>query len=107
MVRTCILAAALAAGGLVAASPMTPAAAGVSIGVSAGPAHVGYAKVGYREWRRGPRVVYRPYRPYRYGYRAYRAPALGVYPAVGVVVAPAPRAYRRCWINRRGYRVCS
>jgi hypothetical protein len=100
MVRNYVLAAALAGAGLLAAAPTTPAQAGVAVGVgvSVGPVHAGYTPVYYRRYY-GGRRYYRPYayRPYR---RAYRRPAIGVY------VAPAPRYYRRCWINRYGRRVC-
>jgi hypothetical protein len=97
MVRNYVLAAALAAGGLMAAAPTTPAKADIAVGVGVGPVYAGYTPVYHRRWHR-PRYAYRPYRPYRY--RAYRRPAIGVY------VAPAPRYYRRCWINRWGRRVC-
>lgn len=98
MVRNFALAAVAAGGlGLTATAPASAANVAVSVNIGAGHAYGGVMPVYYRGYRRGPGWGYRGY---------YRRPAFGVY------VAPRPRyygyrAYSRCWINRRGYRVCS
>lgn len=100
MVRNAILAAALSIGGLALAGAAPAAASDVSLraGVSAGALNAQIMPVGWR----GDRRYYgrRHYAPRRYyGYRrGYYRPAFGVY--------VAPRAVRRCWIDRYGYRVC-
>ena len=67
MIRKFVLAAALAAGGLMAAAPAQPASAGVYIGVG-GP-YYGYHRPHYRPYYR---PYYRPaYRPYGYYRPAY------------------------------------
>lgn len=105
MVRNAILAAALSIGGLAFAGAAPASASDVSLrsSVSAGAFNAQIMDV---RWR-GNRGYYggrayggrRYYAPRRYGYRrGYYRPAFGVY--------VAPRAVRRCWVDRRGYRVC-
>lgn len=80
MMRTCMLTAALAAGGLALMTP-TPATAGVSIGVGVGPVHGGYTPVYHRGYRHGG--YYAPRRYHRPPVRVYVAPRR-------VYVAPRP-----------------
>ncbi|MFC3691687.1 hypothetical protein [Chenggangzhangella methanolivorans] len=93
MVRNYVLGAALAAGAF-ALAPGAASAAPVSVGVTLDTAHAQIMPVGY--YRRGW-----GYRRAGWGYRGgYRGPR------VGVVIAPRVVYGRRCWINKRGYRVC-
>lgn len=99
MVRNYVLAAAVAAGGLaIAASAPASAAEGSAAGV--GKLTVAKADIMNVGWRgRGY-----GYRGRGYGYRGYRRGWGG--PRFGIYVAPRRAYYRRCWINRWGYRVC-
>lgn len=110
---TYILTPALLAGGLALAAT-APASAAETGAAKINLANADVMTVAKHGWRggghRGSRNSWRGGRHYggrsgvrrgwgHRGYRGYRGPRLGIY------VAPR-RAYRRCWINARGYRVC-
>ena len=98
MVRNYVLGAALAAGAF-ALAPAPASAAPVHVGVSLNSSTAQIMPVGY--YRRGGWTYRRGWGGPRRGWGYRRGPAFGV------VIAPRPVYYgRRCYINRRGYRVC-